>query len=451
MNSFYWGPVWPYPPPDTAPKWGCCAMPKRRTPGELLSGIDTVVVLMMENRTFDHYFGMLNRDASYPGPKTAGFLKGDEWNPSASGEKVTSYRLPSLTQADPPHSWDASHAQWNGGKNDGFVEQHEGHAEKEVMGYFTRDELPFSYWLADNFTLCDRWHASVLGCTFPNRAVLHAADAAGLKRNIPFTQPPTTIWDVLPTTGKTGKNYFAGAAALYSAMFVNKPASVDPTAGIDEFFEAAEKGTLPNFVMIDPDFAMNDDHPSHDVKLGQAFISSIYRALAASPQWPRCLFVITYDEHGGFFDHVAPPECDDADPDYRRLGFRVPALVIGPTVRAASVCSTTFEHSSVAATLRTRFGLPVLSPRMASSADLSACIDPALVDSPPKATREPAGCGDRLPETILAKEVIEGQPELAAMIARGEIPRNSIQGRSRDERFLSWLESARKLGAVEVR
>jgi phospholipase C len=355
-----------------------------------------------------------------------------------------------LTQADPPHSWRASHAQWNEGANDGFVTEHEGTHEREVMGYFSREELPFTYWLADNFTLCDRWHASVMGPTCPNRAVLHAADAAGLKWNHPFLRPPTTIWDELPSIGKTGKNYFAGESAIYSALFRLKPAQVDPTEPLEAFFEAARTGTLPHFVMIDPDYDTNDDHPAHNVHLGQVLISSVYRALAASPQWSRCLFVITYDEHGGFFDHVPPPECDDADPRYRRLGFRVPSLVIGPTVRQSAVCSTLFEHASVAATLRTRFGLPVLSERMQSTNDLSSCIDPSAIGHPRRPPENPPVIRLGGVEELLRQPPVHGQPELTEMIARGEIALSANARRTRRERVMSWLEIAHGLGAVEM-
>jgi phospholipase C len=418
-------------------------------PQDLLAGIDTIVVLMMENRSFDHYLGLLKHDPQYPGPQTVECLHGDESNPDPDGNPVPSYALTSRTQADPPHSWKASHAQWNNGRNDGFVIQHKGSTQQEVMGYYTRDALPFTYWLADNFTLCDHWYASVLGPTWPNRAVLHAADAAGLKMNVPFVGGPTTIWEVLPKVGQTGKNYHAGSAGIFSGLFASKVlAGVNPMAPLDDFFTAAKSGTLPPFVMIDPDYETNDDHPSHDVRFGQAMIASIYNALAASPQWPRCLFILTYDEHGGFFDHVPPPTCGDANPEYRQLGFRVPAMVIGPTVRRGAVVSQTFEHASVAATLRTKFGMPVLSPRMASSNDLTACIDPDAVGAPRRPPGNPPVITLPSLDAVLGGPVVHGQPELAAMAATGQIPNQVIDGRSRNERVLAWLEQAHALGAV---
>src|ERR1700733_11186172 len=134
--------------------------------------------------------------------------------------------------------------------------------------------------------------------------------------------------------------------------------------------------------MIDPDFLTNDDHPSHNVQLGQAFMATIMAALAKSPQWARTLFVITYDEHGGFFDHVSPPKASDSQPGFDQFGFRVCSVVVGATVRAGYVNSTQYDHTSVAATLRTRFGITSLSQRMDAAADLSACLDPLKIGNP---------------------------------------------------------------------
>jgi len=118
------------------------------------------------------------------------------------------------------------------------------------------------------------------------------------------------------------------------------------------------------------------------VRLGQAFIGSVYAALRSSPQWNRCLLVVTYDEHGGFFDHLPPPAVTDENAAFRRLGVRVPGLVAGATVRRGATVAKTFDHVSVIATLTRRFGLRPLNDRAGATNDLSACIDPALVDNP---------------------------------------------------------------------
>ncbi len=155
-----------------------------------------------------------------------------------------------------------------------------------------------------------------------------------------------------------------GAAAWYVGGFIGKLLQNNPTAAIGDFFDAAKTGKLPSFSLIDPDFAASDDHPAHNIQRGQAFVASIYKALAESPAWSKTLFIITYDEHGGFFDHVVPPVAVDDNAEFAQQGFRVPALVIGPTVKKGYVCKKQLEHSSVAATLRTRFDIKSLSKRM---------------------------------------------------------------------------------------
>jgi phospholipase C len=145
----------------------------------------------------------------------------------------------------------------------------------------------------------------------------------------------------------------------------------------NQFFNDANAGTLPPVVMIDPAFSLNDDHPPHHPLLGEQFISSVYNALATSPQWKNILFVVTYDEHGGFFDHVSPPQVPDdrADQGFNQLGFRVPTLVIGPYVKKGYVSSVQHDHTSVVKHIEKMFGLEPLTMRDAAANDLSDAID----------------------------------------------------------------------------
>ena len=122
----------------------------------------------------------------------------------------------------------------------------------------------------------------------------------------------------------------AGAVAWYTGGFIAKVPNLNPVRPISEFFNDAQGGTLPSFSIIDPDFLSADDHPSHDVRLGQAFVASVYKALADSPQWKKTLLIITYDEHGGFYDHVPPPMGEDERTEFKQRGFRVPTIVAGP-------------------------------------------------------------------------------------------------------------------------
>jgi phospholipase C len=259
----------------------------------------------------------------------------------------------------------------------------------------------------------------------------------------------------LTGAGATHTNYFsdiAWAAGAYQKFSGN--------VGVETFFDQAAAGTLPNFALIDPGFfgaGANDDHPDRDVRLGQALIATVYEALRQSPQWHRCLFVLTYDEHGGFFDHVPPPEVADDHDDFRRLGFRVPTLVAGGPVRRGQVVSTTLEHSSVVATLTRRFGLQPRNQRAEAAADLSDCIDPDLAADPqpgPVLPMPPTVDLRRLRE-IDAELRATGRPdahaELWDLAESGAIPR-SLDRRDRSLQVAeTWLAAGERLGAIELR
>jgi phospholipase C len=271
------------------------------------------------------------------------------------------------------------------GSNDGFVLEHfasHGDAIKhEVMGYHVREDLPIYYALADAYTVCDRWFCGLLGPTWPNRYYLHCATSNGRIDNTPASPLPVSIQDACGDAGITHHNYYDGIAAWRWGAF--PIAGFSGTSPIGEFFDKLQNGGLEQVVIIDPDFLANDDHPSHDIQLGQAFIASVYEALAQSDYWATSLLVITYDEHGGFFDHVAPPTTEDANgPEFAQMGFRVPAIVVGPHVRKGAIVNDVFEHSSFAKTVALRFGFAQLNERAEAAADLSPCIDPAFIDDP---------------------------------------------------------------------
>ncbi|MCC6999103.1 MAG: alkaline phosphatase family protein [Deltaproteobacteria bacterium] len=342
-----------------------------RPPGPL-GQIDTFVILMMENRSFDHYLGSLKL---LEGRALDG-LGGAEVNLAPDGSPVPSFKLDDFTPEDPPHGWSASHAQWNNGANDGFVKAHAGPSQNDVMGYHVRQQLPTLYQLADGYTVCDRWFASVMGPTWPNRFHLHAGTSEGMQSNNPVLGL-RSIFDQLEEAGISAANYYHDVAFAAGGYRFTRG-----LRKIERFFSDAAAGTLPRFSIIDPAFAgdgANDDHPDHDIRLGQALIASIHAALAASPQWERMLFVLTYDEHGGFYDHVSPPTIAESHPGFEQLGFRVPTVVAGGRVKRGAVVSAQYEHSSVLATVTRRFGLEPLNPRVAAAADLSECLDPALV------------------------------------------------------------------------
>ena len=444
---------------------GCGPMPNRCAGGpevgasavtdSLLQTIDTFVVVMLENRSFDNLLGGLKLDAGYPAAAAIDGLTGAESNLDAGGAPVMANKLTGNGTLDPRHDWASSRVAFNGGRNDGFVRANAGSNQHETMGYLTRDTLPFLHALAGEYTVCDRWFSSVMGPTWPNRFYLHAGTATGKKTNLPMgLSPPPTIWQRLADRCWTGKNYHSGAIPWYSVAFPANSFSGDDAMvpePMDHFYRDAAAGRLPNFALIDPDFDLNDGHPPHDLELCEAFVASIYRSLANSPQWPRTLLVITFDEHGGFFDHVAPPTVVDPDPDFRQLGFRVPTIVAGPRVRRGAVVSTTFEHVSVAATLAARFGIGSLGARMDTSNDLSSCLDPAAGGAVGLAA------APSLPIVALSKSRslraparASSLPELARAARVGGVPAAHIDARPAGERVHSWLRHAQELEAIRV-
>jgi phospholipase C len=326
--------------------------------------------------------------------------------------------------------------------------------QAQAMSYHRRDTVPFLYALADQYVVCDRWFSSAMGPTWPNRFYLHAATSAGRKSNVPMgLGAPSTVWQRMADRCYTAKNYYANGIPWYSAAFPANAFSGDDAVvpdPIDRFFTDAARGELPNFSIIDPDFGVNDGHPPHDLGLAEAFLGSIHRAMAASPQWSRSLLVVVFDEHGGFYDHVPPPLVPDPDPDFRQLGFRVPALVIGPSVRKGAVVSTPYDHVSILATLATRFGIASLGPRMDAAADLSACIDPARAAALSQAAVLPPAVDVRASVLRMASLRTTSQPEIHALAAAGGVPRDHVDARSPDERLRAWLRHAQALEAIRV-
>lgn len=330
--------------------------------------IETIIVVMMENRSFDHYFGSLSLHEGRP----IDGLRPGFFNPRLDNTPVEPFPMSLRCVADPPHGFGSSHIQVNGGANDNFVREHANRVGPEhgdeVMGYHVREQLPLLYALSDQFALCQSWYCSVLGPTWPNRYYLHSAQSGGLKVNDP---PPRnrewlTIYDQLNDAGISWKSYFSDLPflALWPKFLFS-----DNLRRIEEFYEDAHSGQLPAVCHVEPAYTLNDDHPPHDIQLGQAFLSSIIHAVGQGPQWERSLILISYDEHGGFFDHVAPGKVDDerADQGFDQLGVRVPGLVISPYTPIGLVSSTLYEHSSVPAFIEWLFGLPPLTVRDANA------------------------------------------------------------------------------------
>ncbi|HEX7836182.1 MAG TPA: alkaline phosphatase family protein [Kofleriaceae bacterium] len=434
-------------PPDAAVN--ACTAPSDRSAQELLAGIETIVVLCLENRSFDHCFGALRL---VEGRADVDGLTGAEWNPDDDGHPVAVHRIGDHIAADPGHNWGAAHRQWNQGANNGFVQAHSGAFQADVMGYRVREQLPVTYALADAGTICNRWFSSCLGPTWPNRAYLHAATSAGMKEDLPMLFLAPTIWDRLAEAKLGGVNYYHDIPWVLGAF-----GQTSGTAPVERFFEDAASGSLPPLAVIDPAFfggGANDDHPTHDDHLGQALVASVVAALGASPQWNRCLFVLTYDEHGGFFDHVAPPAVSaqiEPEAEFGTLGFRVPSVVLGPHVRRGCAVNTVFDHTSVLATVSRRFGIEPLNPRAAAAADLSSCIDPRLLGAPLPPPKLPTV--ELSEQRLAARQALPAtsHADLAAALDARPAPRGLDRRGETDQvvrRVLRWGE---RLGAVRMR
>lgn len=408
----------------------------------LLGGIDTFVVLCMENRSFDHYLGSRRL---LEGVNVDG-LRGSESNPAPDGSIVPVYRMDEFVTPDIDHSWEACHGQFDLGRNDGFVIQHAGPNQTDPMGYHVRQQLPTTYQLADAFTTCDRWFASVMGPTWPNRFFLHGATSHGVMTNDPTTNF-NSIFDLLDFAHVTQVNYFHDIP--WATGGYHKIRGFSP---IENFFIDAANGTLPQYTLIDPHFlgvGANDDHPDHDPMLGQALIASVYAALAQSPQWDRCLFVLTYDEHGGFFDHVVPPQItSDTLADFQQLGFRVPSIVAGPSVRVGATVSEQFDHVSILSTLTRRFELGPLNDRVAATTDLSSCIDPTTSRRRPAPQLDPV----EISLTALHDRPATGDhhQELLAAANLGLIPKHLDRRGESLEITKRVLRYGERLGAVRL-
>jgi phospholipase C len=360
--------------------------------------IEHLVIVTMENRSFDHYLGGLTAEGradveGLPDPPLA--------LPDAAGSPVPAWDMDGLFRgyADSPHGWDDAHGSWDGGRCDGFVRQYEKDGGTPInipVGHYTRRTLPVAYALADRFTVCDHWFCSVLSSTWPNRKYLLSGrrdDDDDTQTLPPFPGFGTTPFpDVLedardPATGErlTWRSYFCDAPFLAFWYRFAAFHALSHFHRIDRFAEDCRADRLPTVSLIDPPFSLADDHPSHDVRLGQKFLGLVVDALTTSEAWAKTALVILYDENGGFADHVPPPRSFEAasgagpvldDP----LGFRVPALVVSPYARRGGVSKAAYDHTSVMKSIAVRWGVDfdpaVFGPRWALAPDIWAdCFD----------------------------------------------------------------------------
>ncbi|MBV9944852.1 MAG: hypothetical protein JO262_22195 [Solirubrobacterales bacterium] len=369
-----------------------------------LERIEHIVVLVLENRSFDHMLGYLSLERKRD---EVDGLRPGMGNENA-GRRYPIHHLPATyfpdERWDPDHSAAATDRQINHGAMDGFAASYAETLARRgvddgdpgvVMGYYNAGDLPVFDHFAAEFCVCDRWHSSVAGATWPNRlyAIAGSAGASRDDRKLPIYHEDSFVRH-LDAGGVSWRWYSHDIATLRLAdvkyrvghpehfAYVQKLKLVFKTRGrgllyLNEdaatFLEDAAYGRLPAVAWIDPNFKdfnligspPNDDHPPSDVTHGQELALLVYNALATGPQWDKTLLLVFYDEHGGFFDHVAPPENppDDHPTTFTRYGVRVPAFVVSPWVKAGSVSHTLFDHATIPKTILQRFSPRQLDAR----------------------------------------------------------------------------------------
>lgn len=403
------GELWPPPDPAYQAAREACTFAAGAGPEEAL-GISAsalaripvrhVIVLMKENRSFDHVLGKLHEQGQ---PLTEPIPE-DFVNPTSLTHVrfVRPFRAPTTCwPTDIGHQWLSMHQQVNGGAMDGFVVSARlsaGGDGELAMSYYEREDLPFYYWLASTFALNDRHFASVRSGTFPNRNFLLLGTADGVEETGDgFPDPNTpTLFDALDRAGVTWGVYSDGSLLSGSLGWDHTHRN---TGTLTDFLDALDGGTLPAVTFVDGIEDLEDEHPVGDMQVGEAWTRNIYEHARASRYWEELALIWTYDEAGGFFDHVPPPEqlciARPQDAKFHEAGVRVPMVVISPWARPGFVSHVVEEHTAITRFIETVFGLPALTARDANSSALLEMFDftgPALLEAPPAPEPGRGGC-----------------------------------------------------------
>ncbi|MHB8467134.1 MAG: alkaline phosphatase family protein [Acidimicrobiales bacterium] len=362
-----------------------------RAAGASHTGIDHIVIVTMENRSFDHFLGWL--------PNADGLRSARRRFPTRRGELVGNHHLTEMmgcAHPDPDHSYEGGRFQYHGGKLDNFAR---GNNDEFAVGYYDAADRPFMSKLALNYTTCDRYFAGIMAETYPNRFITHAGRTDRLHNSMVTSSLPT-IWDQLNHSGgPTGRYYFSDAPflALWGSRYLRA------SAPFPQLLLDAATGNLANVSYVDPRFldegsgTSGDDHPHADIRAGDAFLADVFHAVASGPAWSRTVLVVTYDEWGGFYDHVVPPRVTatsaldkDTVGGKALLGFRVPCIVASPFTkgdpRNPRVAHNLFDHTSLLKFIQSTFGLAPLTPRDASRhasdpGDLAKVLAPGRGDA----------------------------------------------------------------------
>jgi phospholipase C len=426
----------PYPSPSPAIRRAPRSLPNPKvapgTPNDALP-FDHVVIVMQENHSFDNYFGMLPIRGQ---PLADGFTFNADGVPvndnPVHGGRQRVFHLEGTCQPNGvTQTWDATHHQINGGTMQGFAA-----TDTEAMGYFDESDIPFYYSLAKTFCIGNRYFCSVPAQTYPNRRFLYAGSAAGMTSTSDSTfslpvPPNGSVMDNLARHGVSFKSYFTDLPDL-AIIPSNLERYPEHFTSIGEFFADCAAGTLPNVSYVDTEMgitsdiggpigsylsklpaplsgdlaaALNlfqaqsgDEENPADVALGEESVAAIINAVLHSPAWSRTLLIWNYDEHGGYYDHVAPPtaiipdavrptlSATDVQGAYNLYGIRVPNAVVSPYSRPHGVTNVVHDHTSVIATIANKWNLPALTWRDANANDMTDYLDLA---GPPAFAKPP--------------------------------------------------------------
>ncbi|MFN7927619.1 MAG: alkaline phosphatase family protein [Blastocatellia bacterium] len=369
--------------------------------------IKHLILVMMENRSFDHFFGFL-KSPDYP----INGLNGNETNPAPDGTLIKVSKAAQNAGdlwPDPGHFLIDVNEQIFSNKNgtgdgtplmQGFVKNYFGHTgnltkARKIMKCFDPARIPVLKTLAQEYAICDNWFSSVPGPTLPNRAFVNYGTSMGRVDMAPdWGGNFKSIYELLDTEkpSVSTKIYFHDSTITQQIAYLKKNQGKF-FGTFDNFLKDCKKGTLPTYTVVEPrfnsdaTFAANDQHPDHEVAEGERLISDVYTALRKNKTlWESSMLVIVYDEHGGLFDHVTPPKTVNPDDknsslpafDFQRLGVRVPAVVVSPYIKRGTIISTLFDHTSVIATARKLFtkdfSKNALSKRDAQANTLDVCL-----------------------------------------------------------------------------
>jgi phospholipase C len=340
------------------------------------SGIEHVVVVMMENRSFDHFLGWLpNADGKQAGLSYVDQSGTTQYTHSLSGD------FTGCGHIQPDHSYEGGRIQYDAGRLDGFLRSG---SDTYSIGYYQEKDLTFFGALARQYTTLDRYFCSFMGPTLPNRIFQCAAQTDRITNTSDLCELET-IWDRLGEADVSARWY-----SPYVIVWGSEYADITRT--YQDYLNDAASGQLPAVSFVDPPYTpgagSTDDHPFADIRNGDAFLSQTYHALTKSPSWPKSVLIITFDEWGGFFDHVPPPRvaaANNIDTDVINgralLGFRVPTVIVSPfsmgSPLSPRVNSTVFDHTSALKLIEWRWSLPSLTARDASPeiGNLASALD----------------------------------------------------------------------------